>query len=391
MNDNEDRTPRSGWLMPLLVIAGLAGGWHLWKSGPVSHPKEKSREAKMVRTIVPQPETRRVFLTAHGELVPARRLVVEPEVRGRIVRQHALLVPGGRIKAGTELFAVDDTMGRLEARGAAAAVKRAEADLQEAKRKHGESKRLADEAIASKTELAAREAEVAIEEAELAQLQAARDRVDETLRRHTVSAPFNALVIEEAVEVGQQVDPGFAAATLVGTDEFWVRVAVPIDQLKWIRLPTDGEPGAEARVFLETGGEKPAERRGRVIRLLGDLARTGRMARVLVSIDDPLGLSTRSNDSSPFLLGGYVRVEIDAGELEDVLTIERAALRDGDSIWVADSNNELQIRDTKVRWQQGETVLVDNTLRAGESLIVSPLRVALPGMKIQAQSVEDVQ
>lgn len=390
MSEEKNNSPRSGWLMPFLIAGGLAGGWYLWKSGPVSEPEEKSREAKMVRTIVPEPKTQRVSLTAHGELIPARRLVMEPEVRGRVVRHHELLIPGGRVGEGTELFAVDDTMGRLEVRGAAAAVKRAEADLAESERKYSEAKRLADEEIASKTELAAAESEVALEQAELEQLQAARDRSEELLRRHTVAAPFNALVIEEAVEIGQQVNPGFAAATLVGTDEFWVRVAVPMDQLQWIRLPENDEPGASARVFLETGGDKPAERRGRVIRLLGDMERTGRMARVLVSIEDPLGLN-KGDDSTPFLLGSYVRVEIDAGELKDVLTIERAALRNGNRVWVADANGELQIREAKVRWQQGETVFIDNPLEEGDALIVSPLRVALPGMKVQSQSAEVAQ
>ncbi|MGB0579995.1 MAG: efflux RND transporter periplasmic adaptor subunit, partial [Limisphaerales bacterium] len=301
MNEENRQSPRTGWLMPLLVAGGLAGGWYLWKSGPVSEPEEKSREAKMVRTIVSEPKTQRVSLTAHGELIPARQLVMEPEVRGRIVRQHELLIPGGRIKEGVELFAVDDTLGRLELRGAAAAIKRADADLFEAKRRHDESKRLADENITSQTELAARVAEVAIEQAELEQFQAVHDRAEEMLRRYSVKTPFNALVVDEAVEIGQQVAPGFAAATLVGTDEFWVRVAVPVDQLQWIKLPKDDAHGAEARVFLQTGG-KPIERRGRVIRLLGDLERTGRMARVLVSIQDPLGLR-RSDQSAPFLLG----------------------------------------------------------------------------------------
>lgn len=390
MNEQIEKSPRTGWLTPILVIGGLAGGWFLWQSGPVSQPEEKAREAKMVRTITPEPRTQRISLTAHGELIPARRVVMEPEVRGRIVRQHQLLIPGGRIPKGTELFAVDDTLGKLDLRSAAAAIKRADADLFEAKRRYNEAKRLADENITSQTELAAREAEVAVEQAELEQFQTVHDRAQEMLRRYTVKAPFNALVIEEAVEIGQQVDPGFAAATLVGADEFWVRVAVPVDQLRWIRLPKDGEPGALARVFLETGGEQPAERHGRVIRLLGDMERTGRMARVLVSIQDPLRPKPGEN-STPFLLGSYVRVEIDAGELEDVLTIERAALRDGDRIWVADANGELQIREAQVRWQQGETVFIDNPLQAGDALIVSSLRVALPGMKVQSQVAEGAQ
>ncbi|MGB0579996.1 MAG: hypothetical protein ACPGVU_09870, partial [Limisphaerales bacterium] len=77
--------------------------------------------------------------------------------------------------------------------------------------------------------------------------------------------------------------------------------------------------------------------------------------------------------------------------LKDVLRIERAALRDGDRIWVADANGELQIRAAEVRWQQGETVFINNPLKKGDALIVSSLRVALPGMKVQTQVAEGAQ
>ena len=147
--------------MPLLLAGGLAGGWLLWKSGPVTRPEEKTRAAKIVRTVTPAPGTRRISLTAHGEVIPARRVVMEPEVRGRIVRQHPLLIPGGRIAMGEELFGIDDTLGQLDLRGAVAAVMRGEADLMEAKRKLTEAQRLAAENITSMTELAAREADVA--------------------------------------------------------------------------------------------------------------------------------------------------------------------------------------------------------------------------------------
>src|SRR5690606_15586491 len=148
------------------------------------------------------------------------------------------------------------------------------------------------------------------------------------LERTSIVAPFNAMVLDESVETGQLVEPGTVVATLVGTDEFWVQASVPTDQLHHIRLPRDGEPGAQASVFLELGEGRQVEHRGRVLRLLSDLEPSGRMARVLISIPDPLGLETTER-STPLLLGSYVRVEIDAGSLDGVLAIDRAALRKG--------------------------------------------------------------
>ena len=76
--------------------------------------------------------------------------------------------------------------------------------------------------------------------------------------------------------------------------------SVPIEMLKWIRLP-DGqqngdyrEDGAPARVILETGDEQPIVRDGKVVRLLSDLEPSGRMARVIISVPDPLSLAASS-------------------------------------------------------------------------------------------------
>ena len=166
-----------------------------------------------------------------------------------------------------------------------------------------------------------------------------------------------------------------------------MQVALPIDQLKLVRLPSGDEPGARADVYLETGAGKRAHRPGRVVRLLGDMERTGRLARVLVRIDDPLGLKA-DGPATPFLLGSYVHVKIDAGSLEGVLSINRSALRDGNRIWVVDEKGELQIKDVEIVRQENETVFIKNVIAAGEALIVSPLKVALPGMKVKAQPVE---
>ena len=162
--------------------------------------------------------------------------------------------------------------------------------------------------------------------------------------------------------------------------------------LKWIRLPDmrqDGgyhQTGAHARIVLETGDEHPIVREGEVLRLLSDLEPAGRMARVLISVSDPLSIAASSRDL-PLLLGSFVRVEIEAGELEGVVEIDRKALRGGDRIWVVDPEDRLQIRRAEVLWALRDSVLISNVIQPEERLIVSGLRLAVPGMKVNPQPV----
>jgi len=373
----------------VLLLAGAAAlsAW-IFLTGPTTQPEEEKRPPKVVKTLAPQPTHQQITVDAFGTVIPARRVIVEPQVSGHIVRLSPKLIPGGRLQEGEELYAIDSRLAELSLREAEAEVTRGDADLKEALRKWREGQRLAAEFVIPATELASLESEVRMREAELERLKVRAARSVELLDRHVVLAPFNAVVIAEAMEVGQRVDPGDATATLVGTDEFWVQVSLPTDKVPWVQLPAETQRGAAAQVVLDSGGTDRTHYAGRVIQLLSDMVEVGRMARVLIRVEDPLGLRV-PGDRPPLLLGSYVRVEIDAGELDDVLVINRPALREGNCIWIVDTSNRLQIRKVNVRWRDKTTVTIDADLAPGEQLVVSDLRVALPDMAVKPQPVQD--
>lgn len=373
-------------LSALIVFLGFcAVAYFLIITGPKTEPTSKLREPKSVSVINIQPSIHSISVQAHGTVIPVRQVALESQVTGPIVSHHPHLVPGGMLKEGTELFAVDPTLTRLSLRESNASVARAEAMLKESHRIQAETKLLAQQKVIADTELAAIDAQVDVQKAELERLVASRDRIEEMLERHVVKAPFNALVLDESVEIGQRINPGVTVATLIGTDACWVRASIPVPQLQWIRLPSEGKPGSSVDVFFDTGTAQEEQRQGHVVQLLGNMEEQGRMARVLIEIQHPF--DEGDSERLPFLMGSYVRVEIDAGELHDVLAIDRATLREGDQIWVADAENKLQIRQANVRWKMDETIYIDNALKLGETLVVSPLRVALPGMMIRPNAI----
>ena len=390
--DTSVRTNAKATLLPLavLVVGGVACVVLLF-SGPESEQENDVRPPRIVKTVLVKPADVRVTVNAFGSVIPARQVVVQPEVRGRVVRQHTALEPGGVIEQGAELVAIDRSDYELALTAKQAALEEARFTLEvergrqvvalrEWKLLEGDvPKEDANRSLVlRKPHL--RRAEALVEKAEndiaLAELD---------LARTSVAAPFNAVVIEESVEVGQLLERGTSVATLAGADEFWVRVSLPVDKLRWIQVPRGEYEGAKARVVLDAGGGREFTREGRVLRLLGDLEPSGRMARMLGSIVDPLGRDDRSGEL-PLLLGSYVQVEIDAGVLRGVVAIRRAALREGNRIWVVDESDRLQIRDVDVLWFRKDSVLLrKESIGPGERLIVSGLRVALPGMKVSPQ------
>ena len=362
-------------------------GWWLYRTGPEVQPTEEKRAPKLVRTISLVPADYEIRVTAYGSVIPAQRVEIEPQVSGVVIRLHPEMVPGGTVRAGEELFALDPRLTELDLAVAQAEVVRAEAVLAEAERKWEEGRRLVRESVIPVTEVAALESAVRIQAAELERLRVRVAREEELLFRHVVRAPFNAVVLAETVDLGQKLDPGDRAVTLAGTDEFWVQVSLPTDQLRWIQAARGDQAGAMAEVFLDFGNDQVSRYTGEVIQLLSDLEEEGRMARALIRVVDPLE-SEGGRSAESLLLGSYVRVEIAAGELLNVVALDRPALREGNRIWVVDSADRLQIRDVTVRWREGEVVYIDPVFEVGERLVVSDLRVALPDMLVEAQDLE---
>jgi hypothetical protein len=186
------------------------------------------------------------------------------------------------------------------------------------------------------------------------------------------------------VDVGSLVTPQTQLATLVGTDEYWVRAAIPVEQLRWIRIPRDdGESGSSARVLQRLGTALSTQWDGRIVRLLGDLEPQGRMARVLLSVPDPLGDGETAGSSVPLLMGSYVDVVIEGSALHDVFTISRDELRDGDTIWLMDDQDRLDVRRVDIAYHGRDEVLVRDGIAAGARIVTSDLPAPMPNMPLR--------
>lgn len=267
----------------------------------------------------------------------------------------------------------------VDAAKAALESARAARELAEAAKAGAQAMKEAADAAATAAEAAKAAAEAQLEGAKL-------DRARTELR-----APFNAVVMSENVDPGAVVSPQTTIATLAGTDEFWVEASVPVDQLRWIRIPRSAaEAGSRARVHDQAAWGKGVWREGRVVRLLSALEPEGRMARLLVVVKDPLGTEQPSARPPMLLLGSYVRLEIEGTELPGVVPLRREHLHDGDRVWVMNDGGKLEIRRVKVAFRGRERVLVSEGLEPEERIVTTPLAAAVEGMPLRVAGAGDV-
>jgi RND family efflux transporter MFP subunit len=372
----------------VLALSAL-GAWWLVRTGPRQEKREVATPAPMVDVLPLAAGARGVSIEAFGTVSPAREVALAPEVAGRVVEIHAAMEPGALVKAGDVILRIDPADYRLAVRAAEAGLAQAEADLAvERGRARVAEREWARYGATLETVPAGERAEaLALREPQRKQAEArvaaARNAIEEAklrLERTTLRAPFDAFVVEESLEVGRRVEAGAPVVTLAGVDAFHVVASMPLDRAPRLDAAAAGAP---VRVVLQTGLGESVERAGRFVRRLPGLEAEGRMARALVAVDDPLGLK----GGAPALpIGGYVRVDIPAGELAGVYEVPREALRENGRVWVRDGAGTLRFRDVDVVWRRAETVLLRGGFEPGDELVTTYMLDPLPGTALRRRA-----
>lgn len=387
-------------LIPLgIVVGGGATAFAMINSAGTAEKSEPRADPLLVSVVDPAPEDAVAVISGTGVVEPARRVVISPEVTGRIRSMSDDLVLGGRVDAGDELVRLDARDYQIDVKSQRANVEKARLDL-EVEKGRGRVAKREWEMLGKDTDKAEDEGRLVLrkpqeEQAEVA-IQVARaglDRAQLNLSRTRIDAPFNATVVSESIEEGQLVQPGTQMATLIGTDAFWVRVSLPIEDLALIKVPgakaLDGtrlETGSAAQVFVRAAGNVGIERTGEVIRLVGELDPETRRAQVLVRIRDPLD---PPDGQLPLLPGAFVDVEIDGENLPGTRRVPRAAIVNGDEVLVADANDQLARRQLTIRWGDEDDVYVSDGLADGDRIIMDKVSPVIVGMALRTRPADE--
>jgi RND family efflux transporter MFP subunit len=371
-------------LVPLAILAVAAKiSWALFLSSPVADRKAQPRVPRLVEVVEIRPATQGPMIEAWGEVVASRTLVVRPEVGGTIVALSDQLTPGGLLQAGEELVRLDDREQRLAVAQAEAEIRQIEARIAtedgQQERAKRDLRRLPGKLTESQRQLVLRAPQMAELQAELAAAEAIRERAEVALSHTVIRSPFNALVIEEQMAQGTMLSAGSSPATLVAADRFHVVVAVPVSALDWI----NPKSGQVLRLTQPGIWPEGSYREGTVERLTAGLSQTGRMAELIVAIDDPLARKPENRGKPRLLLGSFLRASGEGRAVEGAVALDRAYLHDQDRVWVMTPQNRLEVRPVKVAWRGAEQVLISDGLDAGERVITTPLAVVAPGMEVR--------
>ncbi|MDX1491746.1 MAG: efflux RND transporter periplasmic adaptor subunit [Pseudohongiellaceae bacterium] len=387
-------------LMPIVAV-GAAGAIAalliLNRPAPEVTPAEE--RVTLVTTQVAKSHDLVMVVESQGSVAPRTETTMVSEVSGRVVSVSDKFFVGGFFEEGELLLALDDADYQVNVQQARSSLLTAEAQLVQEEAQAEQARRQWQSngrALADAPPLALRvpfleeaKARVLYAEAELA-------RAQRQLERTKIRAPYDGLIREKLVDIGQYVSTGTQVARTFAVDYAEVRLPLTDRDLAYLNLPRPGlsldemdnsQDEVTSLVELSTDvGGKPYKWQGKIVRTDGVIDTSSRVHYAVAQVADPYGL--RQSIKRPVLaIGSFVSAEIQGITARDVYTVPINAVRNGNELLVMDSESKLRQRTVSILRMGAEEVHIDGGLSDGEHIIVSPVPVPIEGMRVRSTNL----
>jgi RND family efflux transporter MFP subunit len=393
--DGEKRSvPAMGWpstISTIVIILGLAAGLISWIYTSEQEAQREGATKQSAMLVEIQTVRRGNFvprITGLGTVEAAQNIILSPRIEGRVIEISEDFLPGGFVDAGDVLVKIDPSDYQNTVRQRESELQQARSDLEIELGRRYVAKReyelLGKKMTEVNRDLVLREPQLASARASVLSAQVALDQARLELERTSIEAPFNAQILTRNVNVGSQVEPGTGLARLVGIDEYWVIVTVPVAKLDQVAFPRNGEKGSPVRIVNRTAWPEGKYRQGRIKRLIGALDEQTRLARVLVSVSDPLALK-ESTKGPKMIVGTVVQAEIEGRPLSNVFRINRDHLREEETLWIK-KDGKLEIRNAVVVFQDKQYAYLSEGLVNGDQIVTSNLATVAQGVLLRTES-----
>jgi len=355
----------------------------------VQRSSAMKRTAMLVDVTVAEHGTFRPDIVAMGTVRPEQEIELSPRVSGEIISISESFTPGGFVEGGDVLLRIDPADYEVNLLQRQSELRQATADLElELGRQDLASKdyRKLEGTISSEYKtLVLREPQLNTARARVEAAQAAVRRAELDLERTRIRAPFAAHIINREANVGSQVSPGETLGRLVGIESYWVEANVPVSNLRWIEFPQDSNrTGSSVRIRNRAAWPEDTFRAGKAHRLIGALENQTRLARVLLTVADPLAHDPGSSGLPPLMVGSFVEARIEGKPIEDVIRMDRDFLRQNDTVWLKE-DGVLRIRDVEIVFRDQDNVYIREGLGANDQVVTSNLATVLEGSPLRLE------
>ncbi len=423
--------------LPAFAIAGLVLTVLIIKIQPSLTHNELQRAAVAVSYIDLKEELLKPEIIGYGLVQPDLDLQAKAEVTGRVTYMHPQLKKGEIFKKDTLLIKIDDKDYQLQ-------LKQAEADLIASKAKLTEMKiniennkldltisaeklKVRDKEFARLTKLrksgSVSQSSLEKERQNLlqqkqemqqlknkqttlpsqlkvveAQIDISKAKLQKSLRdleRTEIRIPFNGRISQVNTEQDQFVATGASLFNAFGLEKMVINAQFPIDQFRLfinnfrdIEQPISDDVmpnmtrllhsmGLTARIELAGGGFN--DWAAKVERFSDNLDPQTRTVGVVVSVSGSYS-QLKPGSKPPLLEGMYMKIMLQGNAVKAV-AVPRFSLHENE-LYLITPDNKLERMFIETPQYQGNLVLIQSTLKAGDKVITSDVFPAVTGMSV---------
>ncbi len=363
-------------ILPIAILAlGVTGffAFAALKKPPQEKPIVDNTPVVRVEIIDKRPMTFNV--NSYGIVNAKYETELVSQIKGEIIYLSDAFVKGGFVKKGQILAKIDPSDYEAALIDAEAALASAKATLVQEKAygkvAEEEWKRIENSVP---TELSLRKPQLAQEKAKLDSTEAGVKRAKRDLERTVIKAPYDALIDQRMIGLGSYVSTGSKLGHLLSTEKAEIRLPIADHDIRYLT-----QRGLEAKVTLS--GNYAGELTlwdGKIVRSEGVVDSKSRMIYLVAEVTDPYGLD---NDKEALHFGSYVTAAIEGKQAQDVTTIARHLIVNG-QVAILDKDNRLKFQHIDIVREQGTQVVIGEGLEDGMRIITSALDYPIEGMKL---------
>ena len=317
-----------------------------------------------------------------GTVTSPRSSMISPKEAGYI--ESLLVDEGDVVKQGDVLLQLDRQIAEIEITRVSAQLQEAIAQVKEFERQRDEAAELVEKKHIAATSFEAASAQVNIATAVVQRLRAELSRQKMIAERHTVFAPFDGVIVEKLVEVGQWVESNRSLFELIELNP--LRIEVPVPQFYFNQVTVD------TPVLIRYDSMKNKSYSAKVSKLIPVSDQTARTFMVFIRIDNQLQIVTP---------GMSARVILQLHDSEDTksLLVPRDAIvqqpNGNKSIWIVSQQVNHTIANP-VSVTTGKNVsnnveITAGDLSDGDIIVVKGNELLQPGQSVNVIEQLDYQ
>ena len=314
-----------------------------------------------------------VYIDAVGKIVPREVVDIQPQVSGRITKVH--FADGADVKAGDVLFTIDPRPFQAQLNQAEAAVAEAQAALNLAKINFARVESVSDPRAVSRQDYDTKKNAVEVAEAQLRHARAAVETARLNLEYCTIRAPIQGRAGQRLADPGNIVMANNTSLLVIQRlDPIYAEFTVPENELTEVQQNM-------ARRTLRVDVRLPDD---------PDKPREGKLTFVDNSVQDGTGTvklrATIDNADRRFWPGRFARVRLILDMQREAVLIPAGAPQmsaKGSFVYVVKPDLVAELRPVTTGQRQGDLVVIDNGLKAGERVVTTGQLGVTPDGKVQ--------